>query len=170
MTRYRNKQGLVSAIMLEHQHLDANLALLTREELLLPGVVGCWSTKDLMVHLTAWEQLLIYWYDAGLHGKTPDPYPPGMSHNAINALNALFYERNRERSLIAALEEYQDSYAQGLKLVRDLTEEELFSPGIYPWTGRHSLADYVAANTCQHYYWAKMQLRRWLKQQEIIPV
>ena len=168
MTRHHRKQELVEAIITEHRRLDANLALLTHNEMLLPGLVGTWNTKDLMAHLTAWEQLLIHWHDAGARGSTPDPCPTGMSRRQIDALNAHLYERNRERQLDEILDEYQSSYAQVLELVRGLSEERLFSPGTYPWTSRLSLADYVAANTCQHYCWAKTLLRRWLKQQGTI--
>lgn len=170
MTRYHHKQELVDAIIAEHRRLDANLALLTDKEGLLPGVVGAWNTKDLMAHLTAWEQLLIHWYDAGQRGKASDPCPTGMSRRQIDAHNAQIFDRNRERPLGEILDEYQSSYAQVLELVRGLPEEGLFSPGAYPRTGRLRLADYVAANTCQHYCWAKTLLRRWLKQQDkIVP-
>jgi hypothetical protein len=165
MTRYHHKQELIEAIIVEHRRLDANLALLTPKEMLLPGVVGTWNTKVLIAHLTAWEQLFIYWYDCGQRKITPDPCPTGMSRSEIDTLNALLYERNRERPLEKVMDEYPTLYAQVLELVQALPEEGLFNPGAYPWTGRFSLADYVAANTCQHYCWAKTLLRKWLNQQ-----
>ena len=136
--------------------------------MILPGVVGSWNTKDLLAHLSAWEQLLIHWYDTGERGKLPDPCPTGMSRRQIDAHNAQIYECNRERPLDEVLDEYQSSYDQVLVLVQSLPEKGLFSPGAYSWTGCLSLADYVASNTCQHYCWAKTLLRRWLKQQDKI--
>ena len=41
-----------------------------------------------------------------------------------------------------------------------IPEEDMFSPGRYAWTGRLTLADYIAGNTCNHYRWAKTQIRR----------
>jgi hypothetical protein len=164
MTRYHRKQELIEAMIAEHRRLDANLALITPQEKLLAGVVGTWNTKDLMAHLSAWEQLLVYWSICGQRWITPDPCPPGMSRGSIDTLNAGIYERNRLRSIDEIQAEYESSYSQVLQVVQDLPEEGLFAPGFYTWTGRLSMADYVAANTCQHYSWAITWLRRWLKQ------
>jgi hypothetical protein len=162
MTRYHSKQDLLDAITTEHRRLDACLTQLTREEMLLPGVVSTWCAKDLLAHLTAWEQLFMHWYEAGQCGVTPDPNPTGMSRIRIDALNSRIYLRNVERPLELVLAEYRETYYRVLVVVRGLSDSELFSPGVYAWTGRLRLVDYAAANTCQHYYWAKTMLRRLL--------
>jgi hypothetical protein len=128
------------------------------------GVVGTWSVKDVLAHLTAWEQLLLNWYNAGLHDKSPLlPVPVGMSKNAIDALNQDIFEQNRHKSLSSVLSEFQASYLQVLKLVQVVSEEDMFKPGKYAWTGRFIFADYIAGNTCNHYLWAKTKIRIWMK-------
>ena len=60
---------------------------------------------------------------------------------------------------------YSASYQQVLELVQALPEEDIFAAGRYPWTGPHKLVGYIAANTCNHYRWAKTLIRKWVNQQ-----
>jgi hypothetical protein len=168
MTKQTTKTILIKDIHIEHQRLDTYLARLSQEEMQVDGVVGTWSVKDLLAHLTAWEQLLIGWYQAGLHNEPMDPSPVGMSRLAMDQLNQHIYERHKDTPLSQIWDEYQTSYQQILTMLEPITEEDLFTHQRFPWTGRWTLADYVAGNTCNHYRWAKSRLRGWmLKRQEL---
>jgi hypothetical protein len=127
------------------------------------GVVGEWSVKDVLAHLVAWEELFLSWYEAGLHGSIPDTAPVGMSRKAMDALNQQIFIQHRQRSLEDVLSEFRASYRQVLATVQAVPEEDLFAEGRYAWTGKLTLADYIAGNTCNHYHWAKTQIRRWRK-------
>ena len=163
MTKYRSKARLIEAIQVEHLRLEKTIAHLTEENMVKSGAVGTWSVKDVLAHLTAWEQFLLNWYDAGLHGKSTSPPPVGMSKNAINALNQDIFEQNRRRLLSTVVSEFQASYLQVLELVQVVQEEDMFKPSTYAWTGRYTFADYIAGNTCNHYLWAKTKIHIWMK-------
>jgi len=163
MTRYRNQPELTAAIIDSRRRLERTLAGITPDELLRPGVVSDWSVKDLLAHLAAWQRLLLYWYAQGKTGAVLAPNPTGMSHRAIDALNAEILQAHRGDSLAAVQIEYHSAYAAALELVQGLSEDELYTPGRYDWTGKHLLADYAAANTCQHDDWATRMLRNWLR-------
>ena len=86
-----------------------------------------------------------------------------MSGKAIDALNQKFYDQYRQCPLNEILAEFHASYQQVLAVFQAIAEEDLFTVGRYAWTGKLALADYIAGNTCNHYRWAKAQIRRWLK-------
>jgi hypothetical protein len=50
-------------------------------------------------HLTAWEQLFLSWYNAGLQGKEPGSHPVGMSAKAIAEMNQQIYTKHQAETL-----------------------------------------------------------------------
>jgi hypothetical protein len=164
VTKYTGKEALLKDIQTERRRLEKPLAFISEEQLLLPGVVGDWSIKDVLAHLVEWEQLFLAWYRCGIEGTVPAIQPMGLSRTVIDQLNQGFYERNRLRPLPAVLADFNASYQEILRTVQAISEEEMFSTGRYAWTGKLVLADYIAANTCSHYYWASGKIRLFFKQ------
>lgn len=160
MTKHKTKEALLGDIQVQRRQLELNLHALTPAELVAPGVVGEWSVKDLLAHLAAWEQLLLGWDAAGRAGRIPSIAPVGLSRAAIADLNQQIYAQNCTRPLEDVQEEFHRSYEQVWAILQTIPEEEMFAAGRFAWTGRLSLADYIAGNTCSHYRWAKNQIRR----------
>jgi hypothetical protein len=50
-------------------------------------VTGDWSIKDIVAHLTAWEERLVAWLEAIAHGTSPElpPWPGNFDEDATNA-------------------------------------------------------------------------------------
>jgi hypothetical protein len=61
------------------------------------------------------------------------------------------------------LERSRSSYQEIHQLVESLSEEDLFTPGKHIWTGKNALATYIAANTNDHYRWARQEIRKGLR-------
>ncbi len=159
LTKYTRKDELLKDIQAERRRLEKLLAPLSEEQLLLPGAVGEWSVKDVLAHLVEWEQLFLEWYRCGIEGASPAIQPVGMGRTAIDQLNRGFYERSRLCPLPEVLADFNASYPEILGTVQAISEEEMFTPGRYAWTGRFVLADYIAANTCSHYHWASGKIK-----------
>jgi len=159
MTKYTRKADLLQDIQSERRRLEKNLARLPEDQLLLPGVVGDWSVKDLLVHLVEWEQLFLDWYRCGIENRLPSVQPVGMGKTAIDLLNQQFYIRNQARPLQDVLAVFHASYQEIYRVVQQIPEEDMFSPGHFNWTGRWVLGDYIAANTCSHYAWANGKVK-----------
>ncbi len=83
----------------------------------------------------------------------------------MDALNQQIYEENQDRSLDDILAEFHASYRQVVTVIVEIPEEELFVRGRFNWTGELTLADYIAGNTCNHYAWARSQIRKWAKRE-----
>jgi hypothetical protein len=128
-----------------------------------PGVTGNWSATDTLAHIVAWEQLFLNWNRSGIQERTPGRPPVGMCQRAIDEPNQEIYENNRGRALEEIKAEFSASYQQILATIDEIPEKDMFARGRFSWTGRLTLADYIAGNTCNHYAWAKAQIRKWRK-------
>jgi len=163
MTKQTSRAQLLNDIQVERRRLEQNLAVLTRKEMLKRRVVGEWSVKDVLAHLVEWEQHLIAWYAAGLRGEVPTL--PAMNRQETDAFNQAIYEKHCRRTLDDILADFHTSYEEILATVQAIPEQDLFARGRYAWTGKWDLASYVAGCTCNHYCWAKTQIRKWMKAQ-----
>lgn len=131
--------------------------------MLLPGVTGTWSVKDILAHLVAWEKLFLEWHLTGIQGGFSTTVPVGMNQAAIDVLNQQVYEMNRWQPLDDIIAEFHASYQQIVSVIEEIPEGDMFAHSRFNWTGRFTLADYIAGNTCNHYAWAKTQIRKWMK-------
>ena len=123
-TKHRNKAALVNAIRTEHQRLENTFADLSKKDMVVKGVVGTWSLKDLLSHLTAWERFWMEWYALSLHGRTPALLP--ISLKAVHALNAYIFEINHKRTLDDIVDEFAISYQEALAVVERIPEQDMF--------------------------------------------
>ena len=95
MSKYDNKIELIGCIKKKRRKLEKTISELSREEMLVGGVVGEWPVKDILAHLMAWEKLFLTWYESGIKNKVPEITPVGMSRKAIAAVNEQFFSSIR---------------------------------------------------------------------------
>ena len=167
MPRPTTKAGILSESAKEHDALEQLLATLTPEQMVQPGIVGEWSVKDVLAHLTEWQQMVLGWYHAGLAGDSPSLPAPGFKWSELPALNQVIYERHRDQSLADVLDAFGDSYRQIMAWVESLSEEDLFTPGRYDWAKTNALASYVISCTSSHDRWARTELRKGLRPRQV---
>jgi hypothetical protein len=167
VAKQTSKDQLLKDITTERRRLEKNLSALSAEDMIQPGVLGTWSVKDILAHLAAWERLFLDWYHTGVQGGLPTTAPVGMSQRTIDALNQKIYAENQWRSLDDILAEFHGSHQQIVTIIKEIPEADMFARGRFNWTGKLTLADYIAGNTCNHYAWAKSQIRRRVKIQAI---
>jgi hypothetical protein len=163
MAKQTSKAQLLKDIQTERRRLEKNISALSEEDMTRPGVTGSWSVKDILAHLVAWEQLFIDWYQTGLQGDASATAPVGMSKNAIDDINQRIYEQNKSRTLDDVLAEFRSSYQRIVTIIEGIPEEDMFARCRFSWTGKYTIADYITGDTCNHYAWAKLQIRKWAK-------
>ena len=163
MPRSTTKAGILSESSKEHDALEQLLATLTPEHMVHPGIVGEWSVKDVLAHLTEWQQMVLGWYHAGQAGDSPSLPAPGFKWRELPALNQVIYEKYRNRSLADVLDAFGASYRQITAWAESLSEEDLFTPGRYAWAKSNALASYVISCTSSHDRWARTELRKGLR-------
>jgi hypothetical protein len=155
-----SKAELLSAIRVERGRLENILAEVPQDRMAEPDVEGPWSVKDILVHLIAWEQRMIYWLGQTLHGEIPER---PSTEDELDRWNEQTYQENRERPLEDVLINFYRSYGEALSVVETTPEADLVDPARYPWREGVPLWQMVAANTWWHYQEHGESIRAWAK-------
>lgn len=162
-TRQYSQTDLLQLARAEHAQMEKLIALLTPEEMCLPGVIGEWSIKDLLFHLVSWERQLIAWLQDIDRDEIPDV---PLSKKEIDCRNAEVYATNRTRSLEEALAEFRHSHAQSLAAIEAFAPDKLAGIHRIPdgWS-RLSVAWLAGSCMDRHYRGHRGSVRRWMKEQ-----
>jgi hypothetical protein len=104
------------------QALLASYAGLSEAELAEPGVTGTWSVKDIIAHVTVWEEEALAHLPVVLAGKRPPRY--SVTHGGINAFNAQMTARNRELSLVEVQRRRDAVHRRLVELVQRVPDAE----------------------------------------------
>lgn len=157
------RQELLKILVKERLHWEALIGTLSDEQYLEAGVDGRLSVKDLLSHITAWEQRMLQWINETLAGIVPQRPAPGMTWEDLDRLNELTYLASKDRELDEVLADSIDSYSQSLEVVRNLSDADLFDGSRFAWRDGVPLWHMVAANTWWHYREHRQQVEAWIK-------
>jgi hypothetical protein len=174
------KDELLKTIQVKHRQLERYLFYFEKnsegifvagdrpkfeiKEMKQPGVFGKWSLQDLISHIINWEQRFLQLYYAGVESGVTKALPsPTLRWDDFITKDPPVFEHLHIQSVQGELSEMKISYEQMISTVGSISDEVLFTPGHYAWTGDNSVADYVALFTYRHYDWVKRHIRRWRK-------
>jgi hypothetical protein len=154
-----NKDELLAAIKRDRAALEALVARVPDSRMTEPALVGGWSVKDVLAHITAWEQLALKWIK---ENKREELTWGANNDEQVNTLNAKLYAENLDRPLKEVREQSKHSYEQMLAAVEWLSDQDLaakptWAPGAETW-------QIISANSDDHYREHIEQLSRWLGQ------
>jgi len=166
MERERSKSIMVKRLQAERRRLEQNLAGLTAEEMLLPGVVGEWSIKDILAHLADWEAHMPVWMEAARRGDPVAEIEAGLNWKQFEAFNQRIYARHRDQSLGDVQEYFHHTHAQFMKMVEDMAEDEMLRPGLYKFIGKGAVYNWLGAYA-NHDLWAKTKIQLWKKNRPV---
>ena len=99
--------------------LGDSYAGLPEASLVEPGVVEGWSVKDILAHVTTWEQEALTHLPVIIAGGTPPRY---AAQGGIDAFNARATEAGRRRSLAEVLRRHDQTHARLVDFVRGQPE------------------------------------------------
>ena len=116
----------------------ASYAGLSDMPLMEHGVTGNWSVRDIIAHLTSWEEALKH-LPLILNGGKPPRY--SVTYGGIDAFNALITERKKDVSLTEVLMELDQTDSR-----LDRLDSEYTGRSIYP---RNALRSSPAARYLQ---------------------
>ncbi|HOG77183.1 MAG: DinB family protein [Chloroflexi bacterium] len=100
-----NKVEFMKLLEARWQELTASTDGLEPYQMLIPGVVGTWSVKDILGHVTSWEQETLSTLPEILAGKPAPVY--SQIYGSIDTFNAyMVMARNRQtlEEILANLE------------------------------------------------------------------
>jgi uncharacterized protein (TIGR03083 family) len=88
-------------------------------QLVQPGVVDDWSVKDILAHVTTWEEEALKHLPLIIAGGAPPRY---AAQDGIDAFNARAIEEGRRRSLAKVLRRREETHARLVDFIRSQPE------------------------------------------------
>lgn len=163
MNEPTSKAELLAAINTEHERLTSTLRGLTDEQLVQPGVESDWSVKDVLFHITWWEQWMVQKLDALARGDNiPRLLRPDEDQDAgLARLNSDIFAASRDRPLAEAREAFDRSFQQALAAVTALSEHDIFDPESLGGSLGEAPLHLIASDTYEHYAEHSATIRRW---------
>jgi hypothetical protein len=95
---------------------------LSDEQLTMPGVVGEWSVRDLLVHVMTWEGEALKHLPHIAQGGSVPRY--SVTYGGIDAFNALMMEQKRALPLADVLQQAQATHQQLIATIERVPEEQ----------------------------------------------
>lgn len=132
------------------RELQSALAEVPGDRMEEPGVVGPWSTKDLLGHVTTWETEMMANVQRVIDGVEMKQYPD------IDAFNADASAAKRAMSVKDLRQELSKVHGETVGFVSALSDELL---------GREEVEWRIRVDTFAHYREHAEQIRRWLAQE-----
>ena len=164
--RVTSKAQLLASIEEEHSIFNQLIKAVPPKQRTAPNVWGDgWTVKDLVLHMTAWEQLFLTWYRTGLRGEPVATPAEGYTWKETSRLNRDLQKRLARTSWKQAIKDFHLSYTEIHTTAKQINEAELLERRRHTWTGSTSVGAYLAANTASHYKTGTKILRRWQRSQ-----
>lgn len=169
MGRPTSKSELIYASETNYEKMNELISSMTEKELSTPFSFdekkkeAHWkrdkNLRDILTHLYEWHQLLLNWVSANQNGENKPFLPEPYNWRTYGNMNLTFFQKHQNTTLEEARQKLEKSHREVMNLAETFTNEELFSNGIYPWTGNGTLGSYFVANTSSHYDWAMKKLK-----------
>jgi len=131
--------------------LQESYAGLSEGELVEPGVTGTWSVKDIIAHVTWWEEEALAHLPVILAGGRPPRY--SVAYGGIDAFNAKMTKQRRDLSLAEVLRHRDDVHRRLIVLVRSAPETQV--------TGETRFRRRLRLDTYGHYPKHAHAIRGW---------
>jgi hypothetical protein len=117
-----NRQQLLKQLDKAWTVFKESYAGLSDSQLTEPGVTGHWSVKDIVAHVTWWEEEALQHLPLILTGGRPPRY--SIKYGGIDAFNAQMTEQKRGLSLSDVLRQQEETHRQLIDYVQSAPEEQ----------------------------------------------
>jgi hypothetical protein len=117
-----DRQGLLTRLDAAWTALQESYAGLPDTRLTEPGVTGDWSVKDILAHVTIWEEEALKYVPMIIHGGRPPRY---VTVGGIDAFNARMMEQKRWLPLADVLRQHAETHRSLIDLVQRMPDDEI---------------------------------------------
>jgi hypothetical protein len=138
---------------------------LSDEQLVQPGVVGDWSVKDIMFHLTMWEAELVKLLWQAAQGVQPTTAQFGKM--PVDERNAVWGAQSKDRTLEQVIDDFAGVRKQTSRRVTAFKDIDLEDPQRYPWLNGHPLWVWIAEDSFKHEAEHTAQILNWRQNQGV---
>ena len=98
---------------------------LSESQLMEPGVSGNWSVRDILAHVTTWEEEALKYLPLILAGRKPPLY--SVKYGGIDAFNALMAERKNSLSLPNVRRQQHETHRRLIDFIQTAPEDQLIT-------------------------------------------
>jgi selenocysteine lyase/cysteine desulfurase len=117
-----DRPALLGRIHSAWQRLEQSYAGLSDARLTEPGVAGDWSVKDILAHVTTWEEESLKYLPLIVEGGRPPKY---ARYGGIDAFNAMMTDQKRGLSLSDVRQQMHEIHARLIDYLQGVPEEQL---------------------------------------------
>ena len=153
------KDEILDALEDERENLIDAIEGLSDEDMLESGVVGDWSIKDILAHLSAWEAELVKLLWQARQGQPPSGiYASGVP---VDEINVVWSQAARSRPLERVMDDFISVRKQTVRRVEPFLDTDLTDPQRWPWLNGHPLWEWIATDSFQHEAEHAAQIKEW---------
>jgi uncharacterized protein (TIGR03083 family) len=117
-----DRQQLLEKLDKAWSAIQESYAGLPESKLTEPGVAGDWSVKDILAHVTTWEEEALKYLPLILEGGRPPRY--STMYGGIDAYNAQMTEQKRGLSLSEVLRQMDETHRRLIDYLQSVPEEQ----------------------------------------------
>ncbi len=118
-----NKQQLLYKLEKAWADFQGSYAGLTDAQMLEPGVTGDWSVRDLLAHVSWWEEEALKHLPHILSGQKPPRY--SVLYGGIDAFNTMMRDQKRSLSLVEVRKEAAETHQRLVEYINSIPEEQI---------------------------------------------
>src|SRR5919108_1836398 len=149
-----DRQQLLTQLDKAWAAIKASYAGLSDSQLTEPGVTGHWSVKDILAHVTTWEEEALQYLPLIIKGGRPPRY--SIKYGGINGFNAQMTARKRGLSLSDVLRQLEETHRRLIDYVQSAPEEQ--------FTRETRFRRRLRLDTYSHYPKHAKAIREWREQ------
>jgi hypothetical protein len=155
----KDKPSLLEALRAELDRWEELLAGMSESEITAPHLPSVWSTKDVIAHLMAWQQVSIARLEAALLDKDQefpgwlegtDPFEADTAENRDDFNNRI-YEAYRQQSWPSVHRAWRDGFRRFLELGDAIPEDQMMDTKKYSWLRGYPLSS-VLEGSYEHHH------------------
>lgn len=169
MSEYPGKATLIDNIRTKQTAMEQALEMLNEQQMTTPGVVGAWSIKDVVAHISAWERIALGRLQAAAKNEMPAvSWAPGeptfteLSNTDVDSINNEFYQHNKDRPLQDVLAEFHTLALRIVNALQELSDDVLTDAQRFTWTFGRPLWRFVPGDSYEHVNEHLAEIQAWL--------
>jgi hypothetical protein len=150
-----DKQQLLKQLDKAWTAFKASYAGLPDAQLTEPGVTGDWSVKDILAHVTTWEEEALKHLPLIAKGGRPPRY--SVTYGGIDAFNAQIMAPKRSLLLAEVLQQLDETHRRLIDYIQSAPEEQ--------FTQETRFRRRLRLDTYSHYPLHTKMIREWREAQ-----
>lgn len=117
------KSKLITKLESSWKDLQEAFSGLSEAQMVQPGVTGEWSVKDILAHVTTWEEETLKHLPVILEGRRTERY--SVLYGGIDAFNARMSDKKSNLSLDEVLNQFASTHIKLVQFIESVPEDLL---------------------------------------------